>query len=159
MAICFAMILLDDMLMVHEKAGRRLMAAWPGLPRADTGELYIFAMMGLATLALLMAGFRRTEAAWRWRAGVFLLPFGMTIMFGIGLDALSALLRPGMNPETMQRSMFVFNLVEEAGEMVAASLAVACAVALHSAHVTRHAAAETPRRPAHSPEASTRTAA
>lgn len=139
LATLFAFVLIDDMAMVHEKGGRRLMAALPwlpdlGLPRADAGELYVFGLMGLVLLALLADGFRRTDPVWRRRAAVFVPPFAMTVLFGVGLDALSALLRPGMNPDTMHHSMFVFNLVEETGEMIAASLATAWAVVLYRVH-------------------------
>lgn len=127
LAVFFTVVLADDMLMIHEKGGRRLVSAMPdlptfGLPRADIGEIYVFGLLGLLAGIAMLFGILRSNREWLARAALFVLPFVGLVACAIGMDALGAYMRLHY-PEAATLSLV--GIAEDAGEIVFGSLAVA----------------------------------
>lgn len=129
LAVFFGVVLADDMMLIHEKGGRRLISALPdlptfGLPRADVGEIYVFGLLGLVAGAAVLVGILRSNRDWVARAALFGLPFAGLVVCAIGVDALGAYLRLH-HPEAATLSFI--GILEDAGEIIFGSLAVAIA--------------------------------
>jgi hypothetical protein len=134
-AVVFAMILADDSMQLHEKLGAAI-ATWTGLPSStyfyadDLGEMLAFGLMGLVTLALTATLFTRRGVS----ARALSLRYGLVILalggFGVGIDAVHQLVShftEGTSVATLLSQLF--GMIEEGGEMIVASVAVAMTLA------------------------------
>lgn len=143
-ALVFAMILADDSLQLHEQFGTAISSSsW--VPSSDlfygsnVGEVLAFAIMGLIALGIGAVLYRRSRAPGRaltLRYALVLLVLGG---FGVGVDALHQLVSnvtEGTSLATLLSQFF--GLLEEGGEMIVASFAVA--LTLTTGHLRRHPA-------------------
>lgn len=134
-AFVFAMILADDSMQLHERLGAFL-ASWSSLPSStyfygdDLGELLAFVVMGLVALALTASLFTRHGAS----ARAISLRYGLVIVvlggFGVGVDSVHQIvshLAEGTSVATLLSQLL--GLIEEGGEMLVASFAVAMTIA------------------------------
>jgi hypothetical protein len=122
LVLLFAYVLLDDSLQIHERLGTWLAAGWsfelPGALRAkDLGELMVSAAVGLTLLPLLVWAYWGSGRSGRCHLLDVMSLFVMLAGFGIGVDLLHmALLRDD------GWGNLVFAMLEDGGEMVAASM-------------------------------------
>lgn len=128
----FAVIVLDDSLMLHEVFGHRVSAALAlepvlGLKAQDQGELLVWSVLGTAVVAALAVGFRRSGRHARTVGSIFLGLFAALIFFAVVVDMLHILLN-----DAFRGAYRIFPLVEEGGELAVLSLTCAAAVALRS---------------------------
>ncbi len=121
----FAYLLLDDALALHEAFGRFLASA-ATLPRIgpvrpeQVGELFLYAIVGLAFTGAVTALLRRDDPA-SWRLSVVLMPpFAMLVFFGAVVDFFHSFLRDGAY-------RYAAGVIEDGGEMLAMSVLVAIA--------------------------------
>jgi hypothetical protein len=134
-AVVFAMILADDSFQLHEWLGSTI-AALIELPSStyfyadDLGEMLAFGVMGLIALALTATLFTRHGAP----ARALSLRYGLVILalggFGVGVDAMHQLAShyaEGTAVATLISQ--IFGMIEEGGEMIVASIAVAMTLA------------------------------
>jgi hypothetical protein len=134
-AAAFAVLLLDDMLQLHERWGAAAAARFGiearlGLRPQDFGELLVWGLLGLAVVAVLVAGFRHARPA-NLGAGLALLAtLAGLVLCGVGLDMLAVAVRGAMPAGTVETVLvWALHLGEDGGEMALASLAVAVAAA------------------------------
>ena len=127
-SVVFLVIFCDDALLLHEHVGRYLSSALqvpelPGLRRQDSGELLAWGLLGVAVVPLLLAGFRQASAEALsfgiWLAAVFALLVG----FAAGVDMVHVVLG-----EVSRTLDYLFALVEDGGEMLTISVAMAGAL-------------------------------
>lgn len=117
LAIMFAWLTIDNSLELHERVGGWLAPAitWPGSSPGHAqhyGELLLFAGVGLASL-LGLALALMTAAPWhQQRTALLIILIGAAAVFGVGVDALDALLLGSM-PQAQQIGTFI----EDAGEL------------------------------------------
>lgn len=130
-ALVFAMILADDSLQLHEQFGAAISSSsWVPSSNvfyaSNVGEVLAFAIMGLIALGIGTVLYRRSRAPGRAlsvRYAVVLLVLGC---FGVGVDAVHQL-ASNMTEGTPAATLLsqLFGMVEEGGEMLVASFAVA----------------------------------
>lgn len=130
-AFIFAMILADDSFQLHERLGD-LAATWLDISDnallygRDLGELMVFGAMGIVALTTVAFLFSRHDAPTRqmnWRYLLIVLGIGF---FGVVIDGLHSILTHLTGADmvgTMSRQ--ALGLIEDGGEMVVGSLAVA----------------------------------
>lgn len=129
LACAFLLALADDSLQMHERLGAWLAAAlalpaWADLRPQDLGELAAFAAMGLALLLVLVpAALRTARADWPLALPTLALIAALATV-GVGVDFLHNL-AAGL-PYGAQ----ALDLVEDGGEMMLASAALAHAALL-----------------------------
>jgi hypothetical protein len=130
-AAVFVMILADDSLQLHERAGAAL-SSWSGLPSStyfyadDLGEVLAFSVMGLAAFGVAALLFLRSGAAGRALSLRYIVLIVVLAGFGVGVDAVHQLvsrMTEGMSVATLLSQFF--GMIEEGGEMIVASFAVA----------------------------------
>lgn len=134
-AAVFAMILADDSMQLHERLGA-VIAASTELPSStyfyadDIGEMLVFVLMGLVALALTATLFTRRGVS----ARALSLRYGLVILalggFGVGVDAVHQFVShfaEGTSVATLLSQ--ISGMIEEGGEMLVASLAVAMTLA------------------------------
>lgn len=131
----FTYFLLDDALMLHELLGGRIAAELSGSPpfglrTQDIGELMVSAMFFLLWLPLFAATYLRNPGEFRRKSHDFLLLLSMLAFFGVAVDILHSMMGPvwkttfvvGAVPDGSEMLSVIFDMVEDGGEMVAASL-------------------------------------
>ena len=128
LAFTFAVIVLDDSLMIHEVFGHRLATALAfepslGLKAQDFGELMVWAMLGIMVVAALAVGFWRSNRRARATAAVFFGLFAALVFCAVGLDMLNIALH-----DAFPGAHRLWPLAEEGGELVTLSLICAAAV-------------------------------
>lgn len=133
LAFTFAVIVLDDSLMLHEVYGYRLAAALAleprfGLEAQDFGELLVWSGLGVLVAAALLYGFWRSDRQSRALAAIFLGLLAALVLFAVGVDMLHIALS-----DAFRGAHRLWPLIEEGGELVVLSLACAAAVALSAA--------------------------
>lgn len=134
-ACVFAMILLDDSLQIHEHLGA-LISGWLHLPEdmmvygRDIGELIVFGLMGSIALSVVLFLFTRKDALTQTMNRRYLLIVLALGFLGVGLDAahsvISELSGSSFVATLVQQ---VFGMIEDGGEMLVGSLAVALTLA------------------------------
>ncbi len=138
-ACVFALLLADDSQQIHETAGAAIGRA-AGFSYA-AGELVVWAAMGLAAAALLLAALRADDGpdpAWLLGLVVLIVALGG---FGVAVDALhSAALALRPDAWALDRAL---GGLEDGGEMVVASVMLAHVVARFGAPAERRARPET----------------
>jgi hypothetical protein len=128
LAFTFALIVLDDSLMIHEVFGHRLatgLALDPsfGLRAQDLGELSVWAMLGVAVVAALAVGFRCSNRRARATAAIFFGLLAALVFVAVGIDMLNIALH-----DAFPGAHRLWPLAEEGGELVVLSLTCAAAV-------------------------------
>lgn len=134
-ALVFLLILADDSLQIHETLGA-IIAEDAGLIEhfmvapSDLGEVAVFGLMGLAVL--LLTGLTVTKAGARSRR--LSLSYAVTILalgfFGVGIDFIhQAVAYFVADHPDLELLSHVFAFLEDGGEMVVASVAVALTLA------------------------------
>jgi hypothetical protein len=147
-ALVFAMILADDSLQLHERLGATL-SSLPSLPSSayffayDLGEMLAFGAMGLVAFGVATLLFLRSRAAGRaltLRYSAILIVLGC---FGVGVDAVHEVvshMTQGTSLSTVLSQLF--GMIEEGGEMVVGSFAVA--MTLTTGHLRHGHAVDAP---------------
>jgi hypothetical protein len=130
-ALVFAMILADDSMQLHEQFGAAI-ASSPWVPHSDVfyasnvGEIIAFVIMGLIALGIGTVLFRSSRAPGRalsLRYAVVLVVLGG---FGVGVDAAHQLVSNVTEGTAFATILSqLFGMLEEGGEMIVASFAVA----------------------------------
>ena len=134
-ALVFLLILADDSLQIHETFGA-IIAEGAGFHEGfmvapdDLGEVTVFGLMGLAVL--LLTGLTVTQAGARSRR--LSLSYAATILvlgfFGVGIDFIhQAIIYIVADHPDLELLTHVFAFLEDGGEMVVASVAVALTLA------------------------------
>ena len=128
----FAIVLADDMLRIHERAGDefdKLLGLTPafGLAPDDFGELIAWAILGIFVVWFIWRGMRRGTTAQRSLGLAFCAALAALIGVGIGADMLERIIITTM--ETGVWFRVFLHVVEDGGEMVFGSVAAAIAVA------------------------------
>jgi hypothetical protein len=124
----FAVIVLDDSLMIHEVFGHRLATALAfepsfGLEAQDLGELMVWAMLGVVVVAALAVGFWRSNRRARATAAIYFGFFAALVFFAVGVDMLHIALS-----DAFPGAHRLWPLAEEGGELVTLSLICAATV-------------------------------
>jgi hypothetical protein len=119
--VLYVYLLCDDALGIHETAGRYIAAAFHygpalGLRAQDFGELLVSASAGCVLLGLILVCYERASSEARSASRDLVLLLGVLVFFGVFADmahvmAQNRYLREG------------FAIMEDGGELVAASLA------------------------------------
>jgi hypothetical protein len=124
----FLVVLLDDLMEIHEYVGRNLVPILDlqpisGLRARDVGEVITWAGLGVLVLPLLWFGLWRSDRRHRGNGLAFLIPFGLLLFSAIFIDQLY-----GDFSDAFFGAGILLDMAEDGGEMVAISLA--CALAL-----------------------------
>ncbi|MGM1030775.1 MAG: hypothetical protein ACQEWM_13030 [Actinomycetota bacterium] len=119
----FAFLLLTDTFGLHERYGRELSEALGlepafGLRAQDFGEMIVFVGAALVTIPIALAGLWLASRVDRRHFLRIAGLLAVLIFFGVVLDAVHIIVGDGGDGD-------VFNLLEDGGEMIAASLLVA----------------------------------
>ncbi len=122
-ALVFTYFLLDDGLQLHEKLGAALAEKYQfkelfGLRPQDFGELAITAMAGAVLFIGLAWAFLKGSRSFRKISYDLLLLIFFLVILGVGVDMLHSAIQPGRIMD------FIFIMVEDAGEMIIASVMV-----------------------------------
>lgn len=129
LAFAFAVIALDDSLRIHEFFGSLIakgLALGPafGLRAQDVGELMVWSALGAVVVSGLAYGYRRSNAAARSLASIFLSLLAVLVFFAVVADMLHIALAGWF-----RGAYRVGTVIEEGGEMLTLSLICAAAVA------------------------------
>lgn len=129
LAFTFAVIALDDSLRIHEFFGNLIakgLALGPafGLRAQDVGELMVWSALGAVVVSALAYGYRRSNAAARSLASIFLGLLAVLVFFAVVADMLHIALAGWF-----RGAYRVGTVIEEGGEMLTLSLICAAAVA------------------------------
>ena len=129
LAFTFAVIALDDSLRIHEFFGNLIakgLALGPafGLRAQDVGELMVWSALGAVVVSALAYGYRRSSAAARSLASIFLGLLAVLVFFAVVADMLHIALAG-----SFRGAYRVGTVIEEGGEMLTLSLICAAAVA------------------------------
>jgi hypothetical protein len=135
----FCLVVGDNLLQFHEKAGVSL-AGFVGHSESSmvrhSGELGAFILLGLLVLVIFIAAYRRSSVQAQRHALIGLCTVSLLAAFAIGIDALHAIASATF--EVPSGLDDVFTLIEDGGETVSISLALAFSVALHRLVTRRH---------------------
>ena len=119
----FASVVLDDALLIHERLGRALAGPSSSDWEWDMGQLAIWVVVGLPLLAITVASLVRSSGQERTN-GVLLLATLLALgFFVVAIDLAHVLLRASFTGASQ-----VFTVIEEGGEQLVLSLAVALTV-------------------------------
>lgn len=135
-AVVFTMILTDDAFQMHENLGN-VIAGLLGIPDntlvygKDFGELIVFGTIGAITLAIALFLITRKDLASRQLNKSYLYIVLALGFFGVGIDALHSIIvhLTGFSGIATMLQQF-FGMVEDGGEMLVGSFAVAFTLAL-----------------------------
>jgi hypothetical protein len=129
--IIFVMILLDDAFQIHEMLGHdvSLEANLPStslLIADDLGELLVFAFMGLVALGIAVTSFAQKGAFSRTMTIRYVLIVIGLGFFGVGIDAFHQMVVHLVTDTALETILpQMMGLVEDGGEMLVGSLALA----------------------------------
>ncbi len=122
-ALVFTYFLADDGLQLHEKLGETFAKDYQlkeifGLRPQDLGELAITAMAGFVLFIALAWAYLKAGSSFRKMSHDMLLLIFALVILGVGVDMLHSAVHPGRIMD------FIFIMVEDAGEMIIASVMV-----------------------------------
>jgi hypothetical protein len=130
-AIIFVMILCDDAFQIHEWLGHDVSIA-ARLPSTsllfadDLGELVIFGLMGLVAVGIAVASFIQKGPLSRAMTLRYALIVCGLAFFGVGVDAIHQMVVHLVTNTVLETILpQVMGLIEDGGEMVVGSLALA----------------------------------
>ena len=120
----FLYLLLDDLLRLHEDGGAALAEAWQlpaflGLRAKDLGELAVTAAAALILLPAIALAWSRGGPVLRSLSRRLAWLLALLVLVGVGLDLLASAWHPTGWPRLL------LGILEDGGEMVAASLMLA----------------------------------
>lgn len=127
LSIVFVYVVLDDALVLHERAGTWVAArtdAEPpfGLDTAAVAELLFLVCVGVACLGLVIAATATSDTRHVRTAGLFLVPVAAFAFFGGAFDLLHAVVA-----DAFVGANLLFSTIEDGGELFA--MTIACALA------------------------------
>jgi hypothetical protein len=128
-AAVLLLALVDDSMRVHETAGRWLAERWHltegvlGLSAQDVGELAVWGLLGVVPLLVAVVLHRRSDPRTRRAGTAVAAVVGLYAFCGIVMDQVHQLGASGPYAQLL-------TVVEDGGELIALSLAVALGVAL-----------------------------
>ena len=134
-ALVFVMILADDGLQMHERLGSWLsstlgIADETLIYGKDIGEMAVFGAMGLVTLTIFGILFTRRDRATRVMSVRYMMIVIALGFFGVGLDAAHSIIDHLTGTSTLATLVQqVFGMLEDGGEMVVGSIALALTLA------------------------------
>jgi hypothetical protein len=138
LAFVFALIVGDNLLLLHEKAGIGIAALLGEGPRSmarHVGELVGFGALGMLVLAIFAVSYRGTGARGREVALVGLGIVALLGGFAVGVDVIHAAAKT-LTPLPASLNV-AFTVLEDGGEMMTLSLAAGFALATLSGHWPR----------------------
>lgn len=130
-ATVFFLILIDDSFQLHEHFGSRLatlleLADYSLLSGTAMGEIAAFGAMGMLAVALVGALFRQRDPETQLLSQRYLVIILALGIFGVGFDLMHAAVRNlTFAPHVVSLLSQIFTVIEDGGEMLVASLAVA----------------------------------
>lgn len=136
LAAVFAVLLADDALQLHEKLGYAALVRWklpalPGLRQQDTGELVVFAVMGVIVVGLLAVGMLWTSPARRsvgwWFIGCLVALAVVGVIFDMAHIAVLKTLPMGRLRTLLG---FLVGVAEDGGQLMVASVILATSLGL-----------------------------
>ena len=130
LTIVFTAVLLDDSLAIHERLGiyfARILEIRPmfGLRARDFGEVLTWAIFGVILVPLIVAGLARSERTHVVTGAALLVPFGAMLFCAIFMDQIYHVLK-----DAFFCCGILLDMIEDGGEMVTTTLALALAAAL-----------------------------
>ncbi len=131
----FLLVLLDDMLQLHERGGAILvddlgLSSFLGLRAQDYGELLVWGMLGLCALAALIIGFLNSPAHSRPFGSYFLVILCGLVATAMGLDMVNVVVGAG-EASLFNKVMTGFiTIAEDGGEMIVGSFGCGGGVAV-----------------------------
>jgi hypothetical protein len=150
--IVFVMILLDDSIQIHEMLGHDISVA-ERLPSTsllyadDLGELIVFGLMGLIALGIAVTSFSQKGATSRKMTIRYICIVCGLAFFAVGLDALHQMVVQATIGTALETILpQVMGLLEDGGEMVVGSLALAITLAADPVALRGNSSAETQSR-------------
>lgn len=128
-AVIFTILLLDDGLSIHERGGEKL-AEWFSiqpmfhLRSVDYGEIMVFAVWGIISVVILTLTYRKNRSVTdkRFLKGLLLSLFGLAVFGGV-FDMLHIIVKSIRGSSLGEDN--IFDAIEDGGEMVVVSLALA----------------------------------
>jgi len=119
--LIFIYLLLDDSLTLHERIGAVFAQGFTGvaplsLRWQDVGELMVTAIAGGVLFSLLALAYYKGNRVFKKVTKDMLILFSVLVVFGVGIDMLGQMVDPG------RYMTFVFEVVEDGGEMFIASV-------------------------------------
>lgn len=138
LAAVFAVMLADDLLMIHEQVGA-ILSGWttirlgPGLRTQDTGELAVFGIIAAICVMILAVPFRRSDGPDRWFATRYAMIFAALVVVAVLMDAVHQAVAGWMTGPLTPYADFALALAEDGGEMFVASAAAALSIAAYRA--------------------------
>lgn len=146
LAVLFAILLIDDMVEVHEWAGMLFRSSAGagqmeqfGLRSRDFGELLAFAALGLLVAGMMVLGLMKSDRQMRRAIFGFALLLVALSFFGVVVDMLQILLKADLSGTARSVVHVVTLVTEEGGEMIVCSLI--CAYALQGLRQVRQGVA------------------
>jgi hypothetical protein len=130
LTVTFAVILVDDMMEIHEEGGKYfkktldLEPMW-GMRAVDFGEVITWLLLGTVLGPLMLIGLIRAKGIDRTNGLALLIPFAALVFFGLVVDQVYHILR-----DAFPHADVVLGGSEDGGEMLAITLACAMAAAL-----------------------------
>ena len=119
----FAYVVLDDALLIHERLGRAVAGPSRSDWAWDMGQLAVWIAVGLVLLAITVASLVRSSGQERTNGVLLLVALLALGFFAVAVDFAHVISRASFTGASQ-----VFTVIEEGGEQVILSLAVALAV-------------------------------
>jgi hypothetical protein len=132
----YGYFLLDDSVQIHEVGGESIArhlhyAGVLGLRPQDLGELTVSAIVGSVFLFTIALTYRKASRNDKWISQDFAFLVGLLVAAGVGVDLLHSI----VGGESHNRSLtLAFGLLEDGGEMIAATLTTWYAFRLYAAN-------------------------
>lgn len=120
-ALLFFYLLADDSLGLHENFGGYLarymnfVPSMGGLRLQDIGELLVSAIAGSLLLLVSIWAYRTSDAFYKVTTKSMLVLFIILVLFGVVFDVVAVIIYTG------NISAFIYDVIEDGGEMVVAS--------------------------------------
>jgi len=147
-ALIFAVAFLDDALRIHEQAGAALAGLLlTGIAAEHAefiGQLLVAGIYALLFGAPLLLAHASAEPRHARTSSLILFVFAIVVFFAVVVDAVHGVLlavRPELTASTVFQALF--NVLEEGGELLSLSLALAVVIAIHAATKAPASSAET----------------
>jgi hypothetical protein len=119
----FIYVLLDDALLIHERLGRAVAGPSSSTWAWDMGQLAVWVLVSMILLAIVVGSLVRSSGRDRTN-GILLL----VILCGLGFFAVVMDLVHANSRSWFRGANLLFNVIEEGGEQLMLSLAVALTV-------------------------------
>jgi hypothetical protein len=137
-ALVFALILADDAFQIHENMGESLAGVLGAFDSAllsarDLGEMLVFGTLGTIAVSIALLLYLRNDPPSRRMNQTYVLVMIALGIFGVGMDALHAMIEHVTGSSGLATALQQFlGMVEDGGEMLVGSYAVAATLAPQS---------------------------